>query len=392
MILSQFSMYAAVILGGLTGTTPFPDLAAAVPGDGAVSQVGTITFSSPSNSSPYAVSFTDPSTGQTTTLTITTDGSATDAEASALLLVEANADPIANGFASFSDDGAGVVTYTVRQPNRTITVAEVTDTGNHMAVAVTTAAAAASSYPLGRVVQLSATAGSTQLVASLPDTPTQGTAVVTVTFAASSTYRIALGAQDSFGRFTSIPIAFSGGANVTAAGAALVAAVAASTAAYGVAGLITASAATPAGSDVAVTITLPAGWAYVNSATTGDVTSATTAALAFAAGTTAGSVPPIALVYHPGNLSSATIGGAQPTAIDAGTVVPIARARVRVNVPNLASGSLGTPLFYETASGASRGLLVVTPTATSLPAPGYTLVARGLSSVGSDTLSQVEIA
>ena len=73
-------------------------------------------------------------------------------------------------------------------------------------------------------------------------------------------------------------------------------------------------------------------------------------------------------------------------------MVPIARARAKVNVPNLASGSLGTPLFYETASGASRGLLVVTPTATSLPAPGYTLVARGLSSVGSDTLSQVEIA
>ena len=392
MILSQFSMSQAVILGGLTGTIPGLVLAAAVPGDGAVQQVGTITFSSPSNSSPYSVSFTDPSTGQTTTVAITTDGSATAAEASAAFLAAAEADPIANGFASFVDDLAGVVTYTVRQPNRTITVAEVVDTGAHMAVAVTTAAAAASTYPLGRVVQLSATTATNQYIASLPDTPTQGTAVVTITHAASSTYRIALGVRDANGTFTSIPIAFSAGANVTATGAAAVAAVAASTAAYGVAGLIAAAAASPSGSDVAVTITLPAGWAYVNSATTGDVTSAGAAALAFAAGTTAGSVPPIALVYHPGNLSSATIAGAQPTAIDAGTTVPIALSKARVNVPNLSSGSLGTPLFYETAAGASRGLLVVTPTATCLPAPGYTLLARNLTSVGADTLSQVEIA
>lgn len=392
-IYSQINQSQAVILGGLTGTLPAPVVAAAVPGDGAVQQVGTITFSSPSNSSPYSVSFTDTSTGQTTTVAITTDGSATAAEASALFLAEAEADPIANGFASFVDNLSGVVTYTVRRPNRGITVAEVVDTGGHMAVAVTTAAAAASSYPLGRVVQLSATTATNQYIASLPDTPTQGTVVVTITHAASTSYQILLGLRSPDGKLVTIPISFAGGAAVGNAATNAEAAIEASTAIYGTAGMLQAASAAPVGSDVAVTITLPAGWAYVSTATTGivDVQDGG-GALAFAAGTTAGSVPPIAIVYHPGNLSSATIAGSQPTAIDAGYEVPIALRGVRVNVPNLSSGSLGTQLYYETAAGASRGLLVVTPTATSLPAPGYTLVARNLTSVGSDTLSQVEIA
>ena len=390
MIYSTTNQLVSVVLGGLTSTSPAPLLCAAVPGDGAVQQVTTVTFSSPSNSSPYAVSLTDTTTGQTTTLSITTDGSATDAEASALLLAEAEADPIAGSFCSFADNGAGVVTFTVLQPGRAITFAEVTDTGGHMAISTTTAAAAASSYPLGRVVQLSANTGSNEYIASLPDTPTQGTITLTITHAASSTYFVDLTLLDPQGRTASTELKFASGADVTATGAAAVAAIALLKAAYGVAGLITGSAAAPSGSDVVVTVTLPAGWAFLNSAT--DVITGGAAAIVVAAGTTAGSVPLAGIVYHPGNLSSATIGGAAPTAIDAGYTVPVARARTRVNVPNLASGSLGAALFYETAAGASRGLLVVTPTATSLPLPGCTLVARNLASTGSTSLSQVELA
>jgi hypothetical protein len=391
VIYSTENQLVSVILGGLTSTSPAPLLCAAVPGDGAVQQVTTVTFSSPSNSSPYAVSLTDTTTGQTTTLEIETDGSATAAEASALLLAAAQADPIAGSFCSFADDGAGVVTFTVLQPGRAITFAEVTDTGGHMAISTTTAAAAASSYPLGRVVQLSASTGSNQYVASLPDTPTQGTFTTTVTHAASSTYRLSVALRGPRpGENATAVISFASGAAVGDTSTNAVAAINAIAAIYGVAGLIVGSAGSPSGNDFVLTGTLPAGWAFENA--TADVTGSGAVMTTPAAGTTAGSVPLAGIVYHPGNLSSDTIGGAAPTAIDAGYTVPVARARCRVNVPNLASGSLGVALFYETAAGASRGLLVVTPTATSLPLPGCTLVARNLASTGSASLSQVELA
>lgn len=355
---------AFLTLGALSGTAPY-ETGSATPVDGATAQVSTVTFSSVSNSSPYAVGFNDGI--HSTTVSITTDGSATDTEAGDLFVAALEADPIASGMFS-GVNATGTVTLTARTPGLAITLTEVTDTGGHMALATTTSASSGTQYPLGRFVQLDVSG--TQVRASLPDTPTQGTIAVTVTHAASSTYRISLGLRSPFGVQTTVEIGFSAGANVTATGAAMEAAVEASTAIYGVAGLLQAAPATPSGSDVVVTITLPAGWSYIHTATTGDVTTAGAAALAFAAGTTAGAVPACAIVHDPGNLSSTTLGGSTPTYIDGGKEVPFCTRTGLGNVVVADPGSapsFGAMVFYETAAGANRGLPLITPTATSLP-------------------------
>ena len=388
MPIGSVSFIAAFLLLGVLDGTGYAETASATPVDGAQAQVDTITFTSVANSATYSATLTDGI--HTASISITTDGSATDTEAGNAWVAAIEASALAGGMVT-AVNVAGVVTTTGRTPGLALTWAEVTDAGGDMAIANVTAASTGSTYPLGRVVQTSVSG--TQLRAALPTTPTQGTAVVTVTHAASSTYRINLGLRSPLGVQTTVAIGFSAGADVTATGAAAEAAIEASTAIYGVAGLLQAAPAAPSGSNVAVTITLPAGWSYIQTATTGDVTSAGAAALAFAAGTTAGAVPAFAVVYRPSDLSSPTIGGSAPNYIDGGLAIPLAikTGQRNVVVADLGVASLNAPLFYETAAGANRGLPLLTPTATALPMPGWGVRDRTTNSDGT-TFSRVGAA
>lgn len=364
-------------LGALTGTG-YAETGSAIPVDGPVAQVSTVTFSSPDNSSPYSVSFDDGI--HSTTVAITTDGSATATEAGDLFVAALEDDPIAAGMMT-GVNVTGTVTLTARTPGLTITLAEVVDTGAHMAIATVTAASAGTTYPVGRVVQL--TQDVTQILASLPDTPTQGTITLTITHNASDVYDASLFLRDPLGRPVTASLTFAAGGNVTATGAAAVAAVAASKAAYGVAGLITAVAGTPAGAVVVVTITLPAGWSFDATASFAVVIG--TGPYTIAAGTAAGAVLAAAVVYRPSNLSSPTLGESAPDYIDAGKEVPIAFKTGQRSVVVLDPGSapaLGAQVYYETAAGASRGKVLITPTATSLPLPGWAWRGRTTNSDG----------
>lgn len=334
-------------------------------GDGAVAQVSTITFSSPDNSSPYSVSVTDPDTGLSETVAITTDGSATAAEASALMLAAWKIKPLAFGLFSIADDGAGVNTLTARTKNKAITVAEVVDTGSHMAIATATAAAAATTYTLARAIERYRSGG--LLYGRVPVQPTRGTITFTVTHAATSTYQYNIAVKNAAtGELANLAFWASSGANVTATGAAVVTAIEAVNN-LGT-GLIDASAATPSGSDVAITITLPTGWT-IEEAMVPIVAGSGAASTTPAQGTAGGTVPELGLIYDPGDSSSDTLGTGARTTLRPGTTIPAIYAGAAVLVSAAAAPTAGAPVLVD--FGASGAL---TPTASVTTAP---LAGRG---------------
>ncbi len=336
-----------------------------LPGNGPVAQVSTITFSSPSNSSPYSVSVTDPDTGLSETVAIVTDGSATNAEASGLMLAAWKLKPLAFGLFSIADDGAGVNTLTARTPNKAITVAEVVDTGGHMALATSTAAAAATTYTLARAIERYTSGG--QLYGRIPVQPTQGTVTFTVTHAATSTYQYNISVRNvSSGQIANLAFWAASGANVTATGASVVTAIEA----VDTLGtdLIDGTAATPSGSDVAITITLPTGWTFASAAVP-IVSGAGAASTTPAQGTAGGTVPELGLIYDPDDSSSDTLGTGARTTLRAGTPIPAIYAGVAVLVSAAAVPTAGAPVLVDfSASGA------LTPTASATTAP---LAGRG---------------
>jgi len=316
------SLYAEPIALGLGKIVRFlsntPQKLSPAPGNGATAQVTSVTFSSVSNSSVYTVRVTDPYSFQYDDVSITTDSSATDAEASALLAAAWLLKPIANSLFSAADAGAGVVNLTARTGNLAITVAAQANPGTHMAIAQVTAPAAATEYTFGKAVELYWASGVRK--ARIPVQPTRGTFVLNITHDASAQYIVNPNIQNvATGEIATLATVFSSGANVTATGAAAVVAVNANNT-LGT-GLISASAATPSGATVAVTVTLPTGWTFV-SAPNG-VATAGTAAISVAAGTAGGTVPDMGLVFDAGDDSSDTLGTGSRTTVRGGTVVPV---------------------------------------------------------------------
>ena len=337
-----------------------PNAGSAAPGNGAVAQVTTVTFSSPSNSSPYSITVTDPNTSVTELVSITTDGSATDAEASALLLAAFIQKPLAYGLFSATDNGAGVVTLTARTPGVAISVVETTDTGAHMAVATATAAAAATEYTFGKAVELLWYQG--KRACRVPVQPTRGTFTFTLTHAATSTYAQQVSVSNvATGESVSLNAYFASGANVTATGANAVTAWGANNT-LGT-GFVTAAAATPSGSDVTITVTLPTGFTFA-SAQTPIVSGAGAASTTPAVGTAGGTVPEMALVYDAGDDSSDTLGTGPRTTIRGGTVVPFALNGVGLLVNPAAAPSANQRVLVDFS--ATGGL---TPTASATTAP-----------------------
>jgi hypothetical protein len=324
-----------------------PVAGAAASGNGAVAQVSTVTFSSPSNSSPYSISVTDPFTFVTAIIAITTDSGTSAAEASAAMYAAFIANPLAFGLFSAADDGAGVVTLTARTPGLAITVAEVVDTGAHMAVATPTVAAAATEYTFGKAVEIYFVSGVRK--ARIPPSPTLGTVTLTITHAASSTYLASLSVLDyATNSANEFAISFASGANVTATGANAVAAAAAINT-FGP-GAITATAATPVGSDVVVTITLPAGMQFTSGS---KITTGSGAALTIGGGVDASNPGVLALVYDPGDDSSDTYGTGSRTTIRGGTAVPYMLRGAALLVNPAAAPSAGDFVFVDlAASGA----------------------------------------
>jgi len=163
-----------------------PQKISPAPSPGATAQVTSVTFSSVSNSSVYTVRVTDPYSFQTEDVSITTDSSATDAEASALLAAAWLLKPIANSLFSAADAGAGVVNLTARTGNLAITVAAQANPGTHMAIAQVTAPAAATEYTFGKAVQYGFSSG--VLRARTPVQPSRGKFVLNIPHDASDQY------------------------------------------------------------------------------------------------------------------------------------------------------------------------------------------------------------
>lgn len=348
-------------LGKIVRTLGAPLAGAAAPGNGAVAQVTTVTFSSPSDSSPYAITTTDPYTGVTELVSITTDGSASNAEASALLLAEIQSSPLTFGLFSAADDGAGVVTLTARTPGLAVSVVETTDTGGHMALTTTTAAAAATEYTFGKAVELYFASGVRK--ARIPVQPTRGTFTSTLTHDASSSYLQNVSVRNvATGEIASLSVYFASGANVTATGANAVTAWGACNT-LGT-GFITAAAAAPSGATVAITVTLPTGWTFASAQTPVVISGGTAASTTPAVGTAGGTVPEMALVYDPGDDSSDTLGTGARTTIRGGTAVPYAQRGFGLLVNPATAPSAGDPVLVDFA--ASGGL---TPTASATTAP-----------------------
>ncbi len=337
----------------------------AAPGNGAVAQVTTVTFSSPSNSSPYSITTTDPYTGVTELVSIATDGSATDAEASALMLLAVQDSPLTFGYFSAADNGAGVVTLTARTPGLAISVVETTDTGAKMAVATPTAAAAATEYTFGRAVELywSTANGISSRRARIPVQPTRGTFTFTLTHDASSSYVLNVAVLNAAtNERTNLGVSFASGANVTATGAN---AVTAWNACNNLgSGLISAAAASPSGATVAITVTLPTGWTFASAQTPTVITGGTAACTTPAVGTAGGTVPEMALVYDAGDDSSDTLGTGSRTTIRGGTVVPYLLNGAALLVNPAVAPTSGQPVLVDFA--AAGGL---TPTASVTTAP-----------------------
>ena len=338
-----------------------PNTGAAAPGNGAVAQVTTVTFSSPSNSSPYSISVTDPYTYVVTTIAIETDSSATAGEASALMYAEFIANPIAFGLFSAADDGAGVLTLTARTPGQAITVAEVVDTGGHMAVATATAAAAASEYSFGKAVEIYFS-GATRM-ARVPVQPARGTFTFTLTHDASSSYNLQVSVTNpATAESANLSVYFASGANVTATGANAVTAWGACNTLGS--GLISASAASPSGATVVITVTLPTGWTFASAQTPVVITGGTAACTTPAVGTVGGTVPQMGLVYDPGDDSADAYGLGSRTTIRGGTAVPYAVNGCAIIVLPAVAPTAGQFVLVDFA--ANGGL---TPTASATTAP-----------------------
>lgn len=338
-----------------------PNAGAAAPGNGAVAQVTTVTFASPTNSETYSTLTTDPLTGVTETVSITLDSSTSAAEASAAYLAAVKLKPLTYGLFSPADDGAGVVTLTARTPNQAITIAAVLNPGSHMTLATATAPAAATEYTFGKAVELYFASGVRK--ARIPVQPTRGTFTFTLTHAATSSYGLFVGVTNiATGEITTLPAYFASGANVTATGAN---AVTAWNACNNLGtGLISAAAATPSGSTVAITVTLPTGFTFSSASDPVIVTSGAAACTTPAVGTAGGTVPDMALVYDAGDDSSDTLGTGSRTTVRGGTVVPYVLNGCALLVNPAAAPSAGNRVLVDFA--ASGGL---TPTASVTTAP-----------------------
>ena len=324
-----------------------PVAGAAASGDGAVAQVSTVTFSSPSNSSPYSISVTDPFTFVTAIIAITTDSGTSAAEASAAMYSAILANPLAFGLFSAADDGAGVVTLTARTPGLAIVVAEVVDTGAHMAVATPTVAAAATEYTFGKAVEVYFASGVRK--ARIPPAATLGTFTLAITHAASSNYLASISLFDFMtNSAVEFAIKFDSGANVTATGANAVAAAAAVNT-FGP-GTITASAATPVSSVVTVTVTVPAGYTFTSASV---LAIGSGAAITAASGVSGSNPGQLAVVYDPADDSSDTYGTGSRTTVRGGTAVPYMLRGAGLLVNPAAAPSAGDFVFVDlSASGA----------------------------------------
>ena len=338
-----------------------PNAGSAAPGNGAVAQVTTVTFASVSSSSPYSIIVTDPYTGVTETASITTDGSASDAEASALLLAAVEAKPMISGFFSAADDGAGVVTLTARTAGLAITVAEGVDTGAKMTIATPTAAAAATEYTFGKAVEVYFDGGIRK--ARIPVQPTRGTFTFTLTHAASSSYSQIVNVRNvATGGNAALSVYFASGANVTATGANAVTA-------WGAVntlgtGLITAAAATAGSADGTITVALPTGWTFASASTPVVITGGAAASTTPAVGAAGGTVPDLAIVYDPGDDSSDTLGTGSRTTIRGGTVVPFILNGAAILVNPAVAPTVGQAVLVDFASTGA-----LTPTASVTTAP-----------------------
>lgn len=331
-------------LGQYVSKYPNFSQVAADPSVGMTAQVSTCTVgASPSSSATYAYKLAWSNLSRT--ISVTTDASATQAELSALLLAALKADPFVAGIGTYTE-ASNVITHTFK-PGIVVTLTKVTDADSKLTLATPTAAAEAPSYPFGRFVVLGAPlSGLRNPTAALPTTPTLSSFVMNITHGASAAYsHTFLVKTPSGGTLTAI-ISFSAGGSVAATGAAAVSA--AESAGF------TAVAATPVGSDVAVTVTLPTGPDYMGGIATSAAGGGGSPAMDI--DTVVAAVAPgvMALVPDPNDENQA--GTTPNTAVSGGTVVPalVAGAQLVVLDPG-ASVTFGDPVYVEFTAGSTLG-------------------------------------
>lgn len=367
-------------LGQIAAVKPNRAQLACAPATGATAQVSTCTVaSSPGNSTTY--SFRVAWANLSRLISVTTDGSATQAELSALILAALKADPYVAGIGTYTE-ASNVITMTFKV-GITATLTEVADPDSKITLATTTAAAAAPSYPFARFVTVGApVSGSDNPSAALPTAPTPSGFNLDLVWASSTTFTVNFSVIDPDGNIVAVNTEFAGGASATAAGAAAVTALEAA-----LSGL-DATAGTAVGTAITVAVTLPTGYNFALEMSVSTDTAATADIDDVVRYTAPGLM---GLVLNPGDQNQEGVDA--DTSLVGGTIVPVLTqgAEVVVLDPG-ASVTYGTPVYVEFTSGATRGRPYTTYANGRFKHPTAKWVAGGLSNpLTGESLAIVEL-
>jgi len=350
------------LLGRVRAGTPQGlQVQSSTPATGGTVQVYTIASGSPSNTTAYGIRVVVASLLIDETISYTTDGSATAGEVEAGLAAAWNANGVLAGIGTAAASTDLVITMLDYTTDATITGSDAASIAL-LTITETTAPSEASTFPLGRWVQMLAPSGRLttprhQAIAA----PTQAAAAYTITSDGSGSYSTVITAANSVtGESTNLPVSWAGDASP------------ATTYANAEAALLAAFSGTGFTADTAsnvVTLTAPVGWdlaIIVTEASGGsaDMTSALTQP---------GALPPVAWVMDPQADAPTTIGG-DVTAIASGKAAPLL---TRAGDGDLVVEDPGATITYaglvyvETASGANNGrpYTVQSATGTRMPLP-----------------------
>lgn len=162
---------------------------------GAVAQVSTVTVDSASNSTLYTLDVTI--NGVTTSLSYTSDGSATTTEIAAGLEAALDASPVVSGLIAASS-ATNVLTLTAKIKNQAFSLAMSAGASDVTIATGTAASGAASIYPGRGVVELASDLGNCRLPSTADDTLKAITVTYGGSFAAGDFYAVSLVADLDF--------------------------------------------------------------------------------------------------------------------------------------------------------------------------------------------------
>ena len=170
---------------------------------GAVAQVSTVTVDSASNSTLYTLDVTI--NGVTTSLSYTSDGTATTTEIAAGLEAALDASPVVSGLIAASSS-SNVLTLTAKIANQAFSLAMSAGASDITIATGTAASGAASIYPGRGVVELASDLGNCRLPSTADDTLKVLTITFGGTFGAGDVYSVAIspgpGAEAVFDAFS----------------------------------------------------------------------------------------------------------------------------------------------------------------------------------------------